>query len=67
MRLIFQDEVRFGRMAKARRCWAPAPCRPVMPNGYQRQFTYVYEAVSPHDDTGPDSISARLKSMSSVD
>lgn len=49
MRLIFQDEARFGRMAKARRCWSPAPCRPVMPNGYERQFTYVYGAVSPHD------------------
>jgi transposase len=49
VRLIFQDEARFGRMAKARRCWAPAPCRPVMPNGYERQFTYVYGAVSPQD------------------
>ena len=49
VRRIFQDEARFGRMAKARRCWAPAPCRPVMPNGYERQFTYVYGAVSPHD------------------
>jgi transposase len=49
VRLIFQDEARFGRMAKARRCWAPAPCRPVMPNGYERQFTYVYGAVSPDD------------------
>lgn len=44
---MFQDEARFGRMAKPRRCWAPKPCRPVMLNGYEREFVYVYGAVSP--------------------
>ena len=44
---MFQDEARFGRMARPRRCWAPLPCRPVMLNGYERQFVYVYGAVSP--------------------
>jgi hypothetical protein len=44
---MFQDEARFGRMSRARRCWAPAKCRPVMSNGYEREFTYVYGAVSP--------------------
>lgn len=47
IRLMFQDEARFGRMARIRRCWAPAPLRPVVCNGYERQFTYVYGAVSP--------------------
>ena len=47
VRLMFQDEARFGRMARPRRCWAPLPCRPTMLNGYERQFTYVYGAVSP--------------------
>lgn len=47
VRLTFQDEARFGRMVRMRRCWAPAPCRPVVRNGYERQFTYVYGAVSP--------------------
>ena len=46
---MFQDEARFGRMAKPRRCWAPKPCRPVMLNGYEREFVYVYGAVSPQD------------------
>ena len=46
---MFQDEARFGRMAKARRCWAPKPCRPVMRNGYEREFVYVYGAVSPRE------------------
>ena len=47
IRLMFQDEARFGRMARIRRCWAPTPLRPVVCNGYEREFTYVYGSVSP--------------------
>lgn len=47
VRMIFQDEARFGRMVRLRRCWAEAPCRPTVCNGYERQFVYVYGAVSP--------------------
>ena len=47
VRLMFQDEARFGRMVRIRRCWAPSPERPVVDNGYVRQFVYVYGAVSP--------------------
>lgn len=47
IRLVFQDEARFGRMARIRRCWAPAPLRPLVGNGYEREFTYVYGGVSP--------------------
>jgi hypothetical protein len=47
VRLMFQDEARFGRMARIRRCWSPAPLRPVVDNGYEREFTYVYGGVSP--------------------
>jgi len=47
VRLMFQDEARFGRMARVRRCWAPCPWRPLMLNGYEREFVYVYGAVSP--------------------
>ena len=49
MRLMFQDEARFGRMVRIKRCWAPVPHRPVVDNGYERQFTYVYGAVSPRE------------------
>jgi hypothetical protein len=34
-------------MVRIRRCWAPAPLRPKVPNGYERQFVYAYGAVSP--------------------
>src|SRR5882672_6687006 len=44
---MFQDEARFGRRVRIRRCWAPAPQRPVVDNGYAREFQYVYGAVSP--------------------
>lgn len=47
VRLMFQDEARFGRMVRIRRCWSPAPQRPVVDNGYEREFRYVYGAVSP--------------------
>jgi hypothetical protein len=47
VRLMFQDEARFGRMVRIRRCWSPAPYRPSVPNGYEREFVYVYGAVSP--------------------
>ena len=47
VRLMFQDEARFGRMVRIRRCWAPSPKRPMVCNGYEREFVYVYGAVSP--------------------
>lgn len=34
-------------MVRIRRCWAPAPLRPVVNNGYEREFVYVYGGVSP--------------------
>jgi hypothetical protein len=49
VRLMFQDEARFGRMVRIRRCWAPALQRPVVDNGYEREFHYVYGAVSPRE------------------
>ena len=47
IRLMFQDEARFGRMVRIRRAWAPTPERPTVCNGYEREFLYVYGAVSP--------------------
>ena len=38
---------RFGRMVRIRRCWAQKPMRPTVCNGYEREFLYVYGAVSP--------------------
>ena len=63
VRLIFQDEARFGRMARIRRCWAPAPLRPMVRNGYERQFTYVYGGVSPMEGQLDWSLSAQMNTV----
>jgi hypothetical protein len=56
MRLMFQDEARFGRRVRIRKCWACAPDRPVVSNGYEREFVYVYGAVSPLEGAGLDDL-----------
>ena len=50
VRLMFQDEGRFGLLGKPRRCWAPAGVRPVVGARLLRKFSYAFAAVSPHDD-----------------
>lgn len=51
MRLMFEDEARFGRMSDPRACWAPAPARPTVVLALVREFRYEYAAVSPwHGD-----------------
>ena len=45
--MILQDEARFGRMGRTPRCGAQALARPKVDNGEEREFTYVYGAVSP--------------------
>jgi transposase len=49
IRLMFQDEARFGRMSDPRTCWAPIPYRPVVNLALVREFRYEYAAVSPWD------------------
>jgi len=51
LRLMFQDEGRFGRINTPRRCWAPRGMRPSVPSQIVREYTYGYVAVSPHDGT----------------
>jgi hypothetical protein len=49
MRVMFEDEARFGRISDPRRCWAPAGVRPSIPVQIVREYEYAYAAVSPHD------------------
>ena len=51
LRLMLQDEGRFGRISTPQRCWAPRGVRPCVPSQIVREYTYVYAAVSPHDGT----------------
>jgi hypothetical protein len=49
LRLLFQDEGRFGRISDARNCWAPLPLRPGVSGQLVREYLYAYVAVSPAD------------------
>jgi hypothetical protein len=49
VRLLFQDEARFGRISDLRRCWAPWPLRPVVGQQIIREFVYGLAAVRPFD------------------
>ena len=49
LRLLFQDEGRFGRIHDGRRCWAPLPLRPCVGQQVVREFVYAFAAVSPRD------------------
>ena len=49
IRLMFQDEARFGRINDPRRCWAPKGLRPEVGMQIVREYTYAFGAASPHD------------------
>ncbi len=49
LRIMFHDEVRFGRIDDPRRCWASFPRRPLVHAAVVQEFTYAYAAVSPKD------------------
>jgi transposase len=45
--VMAEDEGRFGRIDRPRRCWAPKPLRPQVPRHIVREFIYVFAAVCP--------------------
>jgi len=47
LRILFEDEARFGRISDRRRCWAPMGERPVVAHQVVREFVYVVGAVEP--------------------
>ncbi len=47
VRLMFQDEVGFGRINKPRYCWCEKEVRPVVPCHHIREYRYAYGAVEP--------------------
>ena len=47
VRLMFQDEARFGRINDVRRCWAPKPIRPLCQAMLTHEYTYAYAAIEP--------------------
>ncbi len=55
IKLMFQDEARFGRISDVRRCWAPLPMRPLCRAMLTHEYTYAYGAV--------DAVSGELDSL----
>lgn len=49
VKLLFQDEGRFGRISDPAHCWAPKGIRPVVPAHIVREYTHVFSAVCPND------------------
>lgn len=51
IRLMFQDEARFGRINDVRRCWAPRPMRPLCQAMLTHEYTYAYASCEPATGT----------------
>lgn len=49
LRVMFQDEARFGRIQEPYRCWAAKRVRPLVGQQLVREYTYIYGAISPKD------------------
>ena len=49
IKLMFQDEARFGRISDTRRCGHPKPIRPLCRAMVTQEYTYAYAAVSVSD------------------
>lgn len=49
LRLMFQDEARFGRISDVRHCWDKKPHMPMVSAMVTQEYTYAYGAVSPAD------------------
>jgi transposase len=49
LRVMFQDEARFGRISSPKACWAPLGMRPEAKTQIVRQYVHAFGAVSPKD------------------
>ena len=49
LRLMFQDEARFGRIPDTRYCWCRRPVRPLVYAMVTQQYIDAYGVVSPQD------------------
>ena len=47
LRLMFQDEARFGRISDTRYCWAKRPMRPMVQAMLTHQYSYAYARGEP--------------------
>lgn len=55
LKVMFEDEGRFGRISSPRRCWSPKGTRAVVGKQIVREYTYTYAAIDPKEG-GLDSL-----------
>jgi len=53
VKILFEDEARFGRISDQRRCWAPMWTRPIVGRQVIREFVYAIVAVCPESGDIP--------------
>jgi len=56
VKILFQDEARFGRLSDQRRSWAPMGTRPTVGRQVIREFVYAIAAVCPASGEMPSLI-----------
>ena len=49
LKVMFEDEGRFGRISDPSSCWAPKGMRPIVHKQMVREYTYAYAAVDPQE------------------
>lgn len=49
LKVMFEDEGRFGRISTPSACWALKGTRPIVHQQIVREYTYAYAAVDPHN------------------
>ncbi|GHV40043.1 hypothetical protein FACS1894187_20570 [Synergistales bacterium] len=47
LRVMFQDEARFGRISDLKRCWAKKGVRPEVVSAMVREYIYVFDRREP--------------------
>jgi hypothetical protein len=62
--MMFQDEARFGRISDPRKCWTPAPLRPIVRRALVREYAYAYAAVFPKDGAIDWMLAAKMDTLS---
>jgi len=63
LRVMFQDEARFGRMSLPYACWAPKPLRPKVDLALVREFVYAYAAVCPQDGALTEAMTEKMNTI----
>lgn len=62
LRIMFQDEARFGRIDNPKQCWVQPSVRPKTHKQIIREYTYLYGAFCPQDGQMDSLILPRMNS-----